>query len=114
MAKQIVIIETNTADGGSNTVRAVFWFAVPVARRVPRPDITASAYKDATAAEMTALQDGSVLEEVKLQGFPASQTGATIKATLVQQYTDRATYLATLPFKLQFYGVFYDGAVWSL
>lgn len=113
MAKQIIILDTDPSDGGNNTIRAVFWFAVAVNRRVPRPDITVSAWASASAPEMAALQDGSVLEEVVIRSFPTSTSNASIKAIMVAAYTDRLAYLNALPFKLQFNGVFYDGATWS-
>lgn len=114
MAKQVIILETNPADGGQNTIRAVFWFAVPVARRVPLPATTMSAWSGADAnTELIPIRDGSVLEEVKQLSFPQSFTTAQIKGALQASYTDRQTYLATLPPRLQYNGVFWDGATWS-
>lgn len=113
MAKQIVILETNPADGGFNTIRAVFWFAVPVNRRVPVPNAQ-SLWTGASAGEVADLQSGAVLEERHDIRVPSSFTVAEQKNALNKAYTDRLTFLGAQPFKLQFAGVFFDSATgWS-
>lgn len=113
MAKQIIVLETNPADGGFNNLKVVFWFAIPSNRRVPIPS-KVSVWEGASIAETTALQDGSVLEEIHNIKVPASYTGTEQKAVLNKAFTDRAAYLAAQPFKLQFAGVFFDSVTgWS-
>jgi hypothetical protein len=112
-AKQIITLETNTADGGQISVRVAMWFPVTAGKELPRPDMLKSAWSGASAGEMTALQTGTVVEETRTFNFPNSYTVTQIKAALVAAYATRATYLATLPFQGQYYGIFYDGATWS-
>lgn len=112
MAKQIIILETNPQAGGRISVQAVYWYPVAIGKRVPVANLQ-SAWKDASAAEITALQDGSVYEEVHTLLFPEGTTAASIKAGLIADRTSRGTYLASLPFKLQYNGVYYDNGVWS-
>lgn len=114
MAKQVIVLETSTSDqGGSITIQAALWFPVASGREKPLPALAASAFANASQAELDALKAGTVLEEVKLFTFPATFTPNQIKAEMVAAYTSRATYLATLPNRMQFYGVFFDGSVWS-
>lgn len=112
--KQIIVLETNPADGGQNTLKVVFWYAIAANRQIARPDISASAWSGASAAEVQALKDGTVQEEVRFISVPASSTTAEIKATVNKAYTDRAAYLSAQPFKLQYAGVFFDSVTgWS-
>lgn len=113
MAKQIIILETNPQDGGYLSVRFAMWFPVAAGKEVPRPEITSSAWKQALTADITALQVGSVIEEVNNVRFANTQTAAQIKTALVAQYGSRKTYLDALPFVGQYYGTFYDGTAWS-
>lgn len=112
MPKQIIILETNPEDGGRNSIRAVYWFGVPLARRIVKPAAT-SGFAAISQAELDALKDGSVLEEVRSIELPASFTTAEIKAALQKDYADRLAYLGAQPNKLQYAGVFFDGAAWS-
>ena len=113
MAKQIIILETNPADGGMNTIRAVFWFAVILAKRVPKAGNTTSKWSGADATETAALVDGSVVEEVRDLSFPTSFTTVELKAALQKAYADRAAFLGAQPFRLQYAGVWWDGTSWS-
>jgi hypothetical protein len=113
MAKQIIILETNPADGGTNSTLVVLWVAVPLARRVPRPNAQ-SKWEGASAADVTAIQDGSILEEVHNVRVPASYTAAETKAVLEKFRTDRVAWLGAQPNKVQYAGVFFDSVTgWS-
>lgn len=112
-AKTIIVLETNTNDGGQVTLRTAMWFPITPGKEVPRPDILKSQWSGASGPEVASLQSGSVLEEVRVMSFPKSFTTAQIKASLVAAYSDRLAYLASLPFVGQYYGLFYDGSVWS-
>lgn len=117
MAKQIIILEANRTPGAPGMdLRFVFWFAIPPARRIPLPVIdpmpSVSAYRDATQAEIAALLDGSVLEEVyntKLVRTTASE----VKTMLEAKYEDRKADLAASPSPTQFYGSSWDGTSWT-
>src|SRR5262245_6235461 len=113
MAKQIIVLDTNPADGGAITVRCAMWFAVTAGKEWPMNGVI-SAWTGASQAETRAIQLGQVIEEVKVYSFPSTTASATIKAALVNSYTSRNGYLATQPFKGQYYGVFYDSSnTWS-
>jgi hypothetical protein len=113
MAKQIIALETNPSDGGYISLTIAMWFPVPAGREVTVPSLTKSAWTGASAAEIQALQLGTVKEEVNTFRFPSSYSAAQIKAELQASYTARLAYLNSLPFQGQYYGVFFDGTVWS-
>ncbi|MDQ3259039.1 MAG: hypothetical protein M3R15_35110 [Acidobacteriota bacterium] len=113
MARQIIILETLRGTGqGDTSVRHVFWFAVPVARRVPKP-LATSAFRDTTAAEIAALENGSVYEEVYDIQIPTGQTSAQIRVLLEGRYAIRQAELSALPNINAYYGTSWDGTVWS-
>lgn len=97
-------------------VKAVFWFAVanPLAR-VPKSgaSLAADIPGGLTAGELSSLADGSVLEEPVQVSYSTTTTSTVIKADLVKRYADRGAYLATLSPTRQYYGIYYDGSVWS-
>ena len=119
MARQILLTETAKASDGITVVTGFFWFPIAASNaRVPRPafvsagvGFTGSALM--TAGEQTALEDGSVREERWVKQFSASTTNAQIKAELQRCYVDRTAAVALEPATRQFYGVSFDGTVWS-
>jgi hypothetical protein len=113
MAKQIIVLDTLGNDGGTLAVTAVFWFPVTSGQESPKPTLTASAWTGASAPEITALQLGTVIEEVQQYRFPNSYTLNQIKTELVSLYAARKVYLDALPFKGQYYGRSYDGTSWT-
>lgn len=114
MAKQIIVLDTNPADGGAFNVRCAMWFSVTPGKEWPMGSGVGSAYTGASAAEVQAIQQGQVVEEVKSYSFPSTTTTANIKTALVNSYASRNAYLATQPFKGQYYGVFFDSSnTWS-
>lgn len=113
MAKQIIVLDTNPADGGSISVRCAYWFPVTVGKEWPVPGAV-SAWASASAAENQSLQQGQVIEETRSYSFPSTTTVTTIKASLVNNYVSRAAYVAAQPSRGQFYGVFFDSSnTWS-
>lgn len=112
MAKQIIVLDVNNnQSGGSTFVRAVFWFPV-VNNPIPRTSITASAFPGASAGEITALQNGSVLEEVRSLEFPSGLADATLAARVQEFYTARANWYAGQIPPGKYFGQYYDGSVW--
>jgi hypothetical protein len=111
MARQIIILETNPADGGQISVNCVFWFPVPAGQEIVKPNFV-SAFKTPTTTEQTALQNGTVIEELHIYEFPTGTSAASVKANLVAFYNARVSYRASLPNVGQFYGTAYDGTAW--
>lgn len=112
MARQIIILETNPADGGQKTVRCVFWFAIAAGSRIPLPSFV-SEFKTPTTEEATALQDGSVVEEVHTYHYPNSYNATSIRAALAAAWTDRKAWRDAQPNTGQFYGSSWDGTTWA-
>lgn len=108
MAKQIIVIEV-VPDDGRNVIRYVAWFGpYPVNRRVPRPDVSASFYSGATAAEIDQIKSGEIVEEVRDIRLPASYTATEVRIAVLKDYQDRAAWLAAQPFRLQYFGTYFD------
>lgn len=114
--RQIIVLETNPADGGSFAIRAAFWFSVPAGKQIAQPNFASAVRAPAAplTQELTDLQSGAVVEEVRDFAFPASATATAIKASLVSAYVDRKAYRDAQPFVGQYYGVSWDGAAWSV
>lgn len=112
MAKKIIVLDTNSADGGTLNIRCAFWF--PLSNPIVQPAGVDSAWPGRSQAEVDALRAGSVKEEVRHIGFPVGTSTAVMKAALEAQWTARAAFLATQPSPGQFFGVFFDSATgWS-
>lgn len=113
MAKQIIVLDSNPSDGGAFSVRCAFWFPVTVGKEWPSPGAV-SAWSGVSSVEIQQIQQGQVIEETRSYSFPSTTATGAIKTALVQSYLSRAAYLATQPFKGQYYGVFYDSSnTWS-
>jgi len=66
----------------------------------------------ATAPELTALQNGSVVEHVEEVNYPLGTLIATIAADLVARFNAAQSALTAMnPFNR--YGTFYDGTSWT-
>ena len=108
--KQIIVLERTD----NNRFTVAFWLDVPVARRPFYADATAtSAYKQASAAEITAIQTGAVKEQTGDFSFPGALTIANIQALLIAEFTARQ--LAVNNFNpWNRYGTNFDGTVWTV
>ena len=62
MAKQIIVLSTAKWPNGTDiSVRAAAWFYPAAGREVPLPNAS-SAFRNATIAEIQAIQAGTVIE----------------------------------------------------
>lgn len=112
--KQIIILESYRGTGqGDEEVKHIFWFPISAGRRVPKLEITKSAYRDATVGEIDALKDGSVLEEAYSIQVPFGKSNADVKALLEARYLARQIEIGALPNPLKFYGTSWDGTNWT-
>lgn len=111
--KHVIILETNPSEGGLISIRAAFWLDVPPEQAVQIPQLAASSWRNASDEEIKALQAGTVIEEVRTFIFPVSLGVDDVHKLLQIAYVDRAAYLASVPFKGQYYGAFFDGSQWT-
>lgn len=118
-AKRVIILdrlldaETQAGEGTSQQWRYMLWADVPLARQpfYAKPGIT-SEWKDASAADLTALQTGQVVERVATALIPRVATLPQVRTALEtewQIFQDRIT--AMNPWLR--YGTFWDGATWT-
>jgi hypothetical protein len=113
MAIQIIILNTGVVPG-YYVINYALW-AVPPADRQPayaNPNAT-SAWINATTAEITALQNGSVVESVQSTQFPTGTSPATIEAELVSRFNQYQTQISNAN-PWAYYGSTYNGSTWTL
>jgi hypothetical protein len=109
MAKQIIILERTD----NNRFTVAFWLSVPTARQPFYADATlTSAYKQASAPEISAIQSGAIVEQTVDMAFLQGTSLTAVKALLVTEFTARqAAVTAWNPWDR--YGSFYDGSAWT-
>lgn len=110
MAKEIIALSQDS-DGTNQTIQFAMWYQITSGVE-PRPTFV-SAWTGASAADNTALQNGTVKEEIYVHTFPIGTPAANIKAVVNQAWTQRNAQLNGIG-RNQFYGVFFDSATgWS-
>ena len=111
MAKKIIILERLSTQKAS--FRVAYWASVPITRKAFYVDASkVSAWKGASPTEITALQDGSVVEGVEVFSIEGQRTRPQIKAILVDRWMAfQAEINAKNPWS--FYGSFWDGTTWT-
>lgn len=108
-AKQIIVLG-QSQNGTTVTIQAAFWYPITSGLL---PQTAGSRWTGASAAENTAIQNGSVLEEIQSFSFPVGTTSTTIKDVLNKAWTQRNTALGGIG-PNQFNGVFFDSVSgWS-
>lgn len=112
MARKIIVLDQSGLPSDSN-YNVAFWLAVPVARQPFYANAAAtSVVIGAQAAEITAIQQGQVVETVQSVSYPAGTTLAAITADLVSRYTAAQDALTTNnPWNR--YGSSWNGTSWT-
>ena len=111
MAKKIIILDKIAGERPS--YRVAFWADVPSARQsfYAGASLT-SAWGDASVAENTALQAGSVVERVETFSADPPKSKSQIKVFLEARWMAfQAEIDAANPWN--FYGSFWDGTTWT-
>ena len=110
-AKRIVILEKIAGDRPG--FRVAFWADVPPSRQSFYADpAKTSAYNAASAAELTALQDGSVVESVEKFSADPPKSIAQVMTFLESRWQEFQNQInAHNPWRR--YGSFWDGSAWT-
>lgn len=80
-----VIILGKSTSGAWDTIQCLFWFDITTGAKT---QASGSQWTQATAADNTAIQNGTVLEELNNYAFPAGLAASA--PTAVEAYIDRA------------------------
>lgn len=109
MAKRVIILDRpDRLD--PNTYRVALWAAVPAARQsffaVPN---AVSAWRDASAAENSAIASGAIKERVELFQFPPGATGAQMQNHIEARWQLFQNEITNVNL-WQRYGSFWDSA----
>ena len=110
--KRIIILERRNIPSDLD-FDYVMWADVPVARQAFYVNATAtSAYKSASAEELAALRDGSVIELRDTLGSIASQTIPQIQAALITRFNRFQADVTNNNYYVR-YGTYWDGSAWT-
>src|SRR3990167_9683377 len=100
MPRLSIIILDRPEPTNQQVYRYVLWANAPAARQSFYATLAgptfASAWKDALAADNTALQNGAVVEKVGTIQVPASATLAEIRSFLQARWTDYQASITTI------------------
>ena len=113
-AKQIIVLteETNETEVSYGVL---FWFPItlnPLARTAGSTWTASGSSAGATAAENTAVQNGSILEEEHSYSFPVGTPVSAIQAILQAAWAKRNAQIAGQGAN-QYYGDYFDGTAWG-
>jgi hypothetical protein len=107
--KQVIVIQQST-NGDQVCYQVANWYPISSGAQA---QTAGSRWTGASTAENTAIQNGSVLEEVNQRCFPVAQDVTTIKATLQRFWAVRNGQIGGIG-PAQFQGVFFDSVSgWS-
>jgi hypothetical protein len=108
-AKQIIVLGQQQT-GTQIVINVVFWYPITSGALA---QTKGSLWVGASAAENTAIQNGTVLEESQSFDFPVGTTATTIKDVLNKAWTQRNTALGGVGPNM-FNGIFFDSVSgWS-
>jgi hypothetical protein len=110
--KQIIILGVNPGPGGTLAVNCAYWFPVTVGQQVPTPNLS-SAFRGASIAELSSLQNGLTVEQTITLTFPVGTPTASIQTALQTSYAAALAAFQAQPAPNQFYGAFFDGTIWN-
>lgn len=108
---RIIVLGSDTQEGGLLRAIVLFWLPVPTGKELPRPGAESS-YAGATVAEKEEIRAGRIVEEVRTFLLPTTMTPANMQAFLQAAWTARKDHLDGQPARGEHYGFAFDGASW--
>ena len=113
MARQIILLE-RLNEPSDMTFRYVLWATVPAARVSAYANATAtSAFRDATAPELAAIQAGQVAERVDVFQAPIGTPIAQVQSALITAFTRYQAQINAFNPTVR-YGTAWDGTSWTV
>jgi hypothetical protein len=116
--KRIIVLDEAINPGGTTvSYSTLFWF--PIANQ-PKPQsgssgsewVASGTSAGATAAENTAIKNGTILEEANSFSFPVGTPVTAIESVLQQAWTERNAQINGQGAN-QYYGAYFDGSAWG-
>lgn len=113
MARKIIVLD-QTPAGNDIVFGVAYWLDVPAARQalLANPG-TRSRVSDITPGELTALQNGSIVEQGDTIQFAANTSLGAMETELQSQFATRQAALNADKTK-QRYGSAWDGTTWTI
>ena len=112
--KQIIVLDQSSSEL-SVSYRVAFWYPITlnaVTQTAGSVWVASGTSLGASAAENTAIQTGTIREEVQNFSFPVGTPVSAIEAVLQQAWAKRNAQIAGQGAN-QFYGNFWDGVSWQ-
>jgi hypothetical protein len=107
--KQIIVLPKQTS-GATDVLTVAFWYPISSGMQ---PQSSGSQWTGASAAENSAIQAGTVKEEVEAFSFPVNSAPATMKDVLNKRWAVRNGELNGIG-PNQYFGIFFDSVSgWS-
>lgn len=120
MARQIIVLNAVVANGFI-TATAAFWLAAPANLTIPAPNFVSRVPLvanvpawGATAAEVTALQAGTVLEQIFNTGQISAASAIAVETALQTAYTAAQAALTAQAASFLFVGSSWNGTTWTI
>lgn len=109
-----IIITTRKDNTNYFEVSYLLWLTPPVARQTFYVQATkTSSAPNVTPAELTAIQNGLVLEQGGIASFPNGTTNAAVAADIITRFNTAQTALSSIT-DYAYYGSYWDGTTWIL
>ena len=113
MAARFRVIVLDRLSPGQIMLNFAMWADVPASRQAFYANASkTSAWKDANASDLLALQNGSVLERVETLTMDAAATNANVRASLQSRWTAFQNEITSADPRWSFYGTTWDGTTW--
>ena len=106
--RKIIVLKNSVNPDGSQIANYVFWLTPPVAIQKSNPSFT-SLVPDVTTPELTALQNGTVIEQSYSTSFKDTNSMA---AKLISDYNTQQTFLNAQLTVKNYSGTYWDGTTW--
>lgn len=112
--KQIIVLSEGTSET-EVSYQVAFWYPItlnPVPRSAGSAWVPSGTSAGASTTENSAIQAGTILEEVRGFSFPVGSPVSAIEAILEQYWTKRNAQINGQGAN-QYYGAYFDGTAWG-
>lgn len=109
--RKIIVLNNQLQDNSTTLINYVFWLSVPAVNQKSNPSAT-SLVPDVTSAELTALQNGSVIEQTGSITASAGFIQSDVANILVRSYTQKQAVLTQQGSAKNYAGAYWDGTTW--
>lgn len=111
MARKIIILNNSLNNDKTINVNYVYWLTPPAG--LVRPNLSGTTVvPNPSAAEVSAIQSGSIVEQVLSANVPFNWTSNVIGQYLIERYNIQQNYLDTIGTMKNYATTYWDGSSW--